>query len=723
MTQHVEIIDSREAPEGRNHRWQPVVGAETVRLLDATGLGENAQHVVRTESSAVLARCAGPTEDSIRTGLVVGYVQSGKTLSFTTLAAMARDNGFPLIILLAGTKKNLHEQTASRLARDLAVERPGGMSPWALLSNPQESAAAEVAGNIRSMISGEASEKFRRCTVLTVMKNPSRLRSLRNLVGMLSDHGVDVSSTPVLVIDDEADQAGLNAAQDKNDDATATYQAIVDLRGTLPRHSYLMYTATPQANLLINIADVLSPDFVTVLTPGGGYTGGKYFFQDHRDRFVRMMSGDEVAEALSASREPPQSLQRALATYFLVVAQRGSGPVSMLVHPSHTKDLHETYGAFVSELRSAWVSLLSEDTPDRDELVESIFRPAYEDLSSAGAGSMQPLPQLLREMPQWLSATQVRVVNSEVQDQQDIRWDAYPSWILVGGNKLDRGFTVEGLAVTYMPRSIGTGQVDSIQQRARFFGYKSDYAQFCRAWISGDTVRAFEHYVEHEQLLRTELHQADADGISLKQWKRKMLLDPAFKPTRKAVVDLPYFHDRIRGDGWMSVSRLPADGSTGGPLEALWDANASKSEYDSSDPRSERRNKRVSVSLESFVEAVLDWVTPDQAAPVLVPAVEDVALLNQLALLLRARADEEPGLPVALYLMDAGATRQRDTAMGHVQLAQGYSSNYPGDDRFYRPQETSVQLHIVQPRGYDSMMLGLRIRVPQVLAGGVLMQA
>ena len=614
---HLEIV-GQDAAGNPQIRWQPQVGAETIRLLDAAALDDDGERIVRTESVGVLARCAEPASKESRTGLVVGYVQSGKTLSFTTVISLARDNGVPLIVLLAGTKQNLHEQTSARLSHDLQVQRKGGLSPWALLENPRDTAAAEVADNIRSMSDSTKPEKFRRATVITVMKNRSRLDRVRSLLEKLSQQGIDLASTPVLVVDDEADQAGLNAAvQDDDKEATATYQAIVDLREVLPRHTYLMYTATPQANLLINLADVLSPDFVSVLTPGNGYTGGEYFFERHKERFVRRLTAAQVNEALTAANEPPSTLLRALASYYLVVAQRGDGPVSMLVHPSHTQDLHGMYGEFVSSLSTQWVTLLRNPGQDRDELVADVLQPAYDDLIGGGA-AMRPLEDLLYELPHWIEATQLRVVNSQAEADQQIKWDSYPSWILVGGNKLDRGFTVEGLTTTFMPRRIGAGQVDSVQQRARFFGYKLSYADLCRAWLNGDTAAAFEHYVEHEHLLRKELKAADAEGLSLKQWKRQMLLDPTFKPTRRAVIDLDYFHDRVRGDSWMSINKVPGHTSLGGPLEDLWTTHAGRAVVDERDGRGERRNKRVLVPMAELVRAILDWVTPEegkQAAP------------------------------------------------------------------------------------------------------------
>ncbi|QKE00295.1 Z1 domain-containing protein [Nocardioides marmotae] len=648
-------------------------------------------------------------------------MQSGKTLSFTTVMALARDNNIPLMVLLAGTKQNLHEQTAKRLADDLAVERDDGLSPWELFENPRDTAAADVADNIRSMQAEGTPEQFRKATVVTVMKNPSRLDAVRSLLDKLSQYGVDLAATPVLVVDDEADQAGLNAAV-QNDEQTATYRAILALRNSVPRHTYLMYTATPQANLLVNLADVLSPDFVSVLTPGRGYTGGKYFFQRHRDRFVRRLKPTEVTEALNATTQPPTTLLRALASYLLARAQKTSGRMSMLVHPSHTKDLQGIYGGFVTEVTAAWQEVLTDQGPDRKELVDHVFSPAYQDLVDGGA-SMSPLEDLLETVPHWIQHTRVRVVNSQADVNAGVNWAAAASWILVGGNKLDRGFTVEGLTTTYMPRKIGAGQVDTVQQRARFFGYKRSYADLCRAWLNGDTALVFEHYVEHEEVLRAELVKADTDGISLKAWKRKMLLDPSFKPTRKAVIDIDYFHDRIRGDRWMSMDRVPyAGASVGGPLEELWDSLAGAAVIDDRDGRGGNHNLRVAAPMADVVKAVLDWVTPEDGGPTR-PAPEDVALLNQIALLLQARLDDAPALTVDLYLMDGGEQRSRTSRSGAVDLPTGRSNNYKGDDHFFTEAVTSFQLHRVMVKDGGPEMLGVRVRVPQALAGGVLVQA
>src|SRR4029079_6379437 len=96
--------------------------------------------------------------------------------------------------------------------------------------------------------------------------------------------------------------------------------------------------------------------------------------------------------------------------------------------------------------------------------------------------------------------------------------------------------------------------------------------------------------------------------------ERKMLLAPSFKPTRRAVIDIAYFHDRVRGDSWMSLNKIPKLDSIGGPVEDLWSAHANHALVDDADGRGERRNKRTLVSMTELIKALLAWVTPEDGS-------------------------------------------------------------------------------------------------------------
>lgn len=131
-----------------------------------------------------------------------------------------------------------------------------------------------------------------------------------------------------------------------------------------------------------------------------------------------------------------------------------------------------------------------------------------------------------------------------------VDWKGEYSWILVGGIGLDRGFTVEGLTVSYMPRSTGVGNADNIQQRARFFGYKKGYLGLCRIYLTAENIDAFTDYVKHEESIRGSIRRHLKQGKTLKDWRRTYFLDQSLKPTRSSVILLEMYQSKGRG-GWV----------------------------------------------------------------------------------------------------------------------------------------------------------------------------
>lgn len=731
MIEHIEVLGQ---PAATGLLWAPSVGPETSRLLSEANLDDDSLVRVEDQSVAVLASCLPPGSSGSRTGLVVGYVQSGKTLSFTAVTALARDNGYPLVVLMAGTKTNLHRQTSRRLRKDLKVEREGGMSPWLLVENPK--AGGQDADSVAKAVAASAApgvpEAFRQTVVITVMKNATRLDAVTGVLKHLARQGILTSGTPVLVVDDEADQAGLNAGD--VDDPSATYAAIMRLRQSLQTHTYLMYTATPQAPLLLNLADTLSPDFVRVLDAGPDYTGGEYFFVEHRSSFVESIPDSETLAAVDLdTQEPPTSLLDALATFLVgVVSQQGKRQLAMLVHPSHTKDLHNRYKQWVSGALDAWRLTLDEPGPDRDDLVREIIEPAWRRLALDGA-PVVPLDALVLELPFYLLKVQVRVVNSEVPEEEGIQWGSSPAWVLVGGNKLDRGFTVEGLSVTYMPRGTGVGNADTIQQRARFLGYKRAYAEFCRAWLAAETEAAFCRYVEHERYLRKELIALEQEGKGLKGWKRRMLLDPALKPCRRAVVGLPHLHSKVPGEKWMRFERLARLGheetAENRQLVArLADAPGLDWREHPDDGRPANKHQVATAPLADVIDG---FMAPWAAHPL------DRVTLNQLLLVLGAGLDDFPRELVDIVWMRGGLTRARRLLSKDdglvLNLQEGYrpgdrGDGYKGDASFRTQDRLTLQIYAVDAVDPNTKQVvagdlrGLTVWVPRHLAGGALVE-
>jgi hypothetical protein len=118
---------------------------------------------------------------------------------------------------------------------------------------------------------------------------------------------------------------------------------------------------------------------------------------------------------------------------------------------------------------------------------------------------------------------------------------------------------VEGLTVTYMPRSLGTHQADTIQQRARWFGYKEEYLGFCRVFLPADAIQAYLMYVDHEEKLRKQIAKYLSSGKPLKAWKRAFFLDPSLKPTRSAVVGPALFRGNFGVGDWFDPERPYVD--------------------------------------------------------------------------------------------------------------------------------------------------------------------
>jgi len=535
----------------------PVIGDTT------TGLGEylvkcetlkdlDAYARVRADALAIVRRARRFTEvDGTRTGLVVGYVQSGKTMSMTTVSALARDNGCRVVILLAGITTNLLKQNASRF-RDSLRNASGKATAWRIFNSQDGLGAAEL-GSLQQAVAEWRDPRFgeqnRQTFLFLVLKNHAHLDRLHGLLRQ-----VDLRGVPALIIDDEADQAGLNTSPGGAEGST-TYERIAKIRRDIPHHTYLQYTATPQAPLLIALDDLLSPDFAELVEPGDGYTGGQSFFGVAAPAgVVHSIPADDLFRPGAPPAEPPESLLQALRVFFVgsaVWRRRGHrGTRSMLVHPSPRQADHATYLGWVRAIVSRWVATLrGSDVEERSDTLAEL-RAAYNELAATD-GALPPFAELEQSIEVSLARVSLKEVNS--QDGVEIDWGNADEHVLVGGEKLNRGFTVEGLTVTYMPRDAGGWNADTIQQRARFFGYKAGYLSLCRLYLHPDVIEAYRAYVRHEVDIRGQL--AAFRGRPLREWRRAFFLDARLRPTRRNVLSEPLY--RVERDQLWFAQRYP----------------------------------------------------------------------------------------------------------------------------------------------------------------------
>lgn len=555
MTTTIEILKGIR-PE---LRWVPVQGEFTTEFLARKSaewaLPPGTLDPVVLEAQRILGRCTPPTAlNGSDTGLVVGYVQSGKTLSFTTVMSLARDNGYQLVILIAGTAVNLKSQSERRLFDDLGLKDAG--RAWTHFENPKLQDKERLRDALEAMRNRKVPEHKKRAVLITVLKNHTRLKNLVAVMGKL-----ELSKVPALIIDDEGDQASLNTKAQQNKQAgtnavSATYDWVTQLKAVLPHHTFIQYTATPQATLLLEIADVLAPTFAELVTPGDGYFGGKELFAS-TPPLVEVIPPADIPSPTNVLIGAPPSFQRAL-RYFLLgaavhVCLKQKGNRSMMVHPSQRTAPHADYKQWVSDTLGAWKQYLDLDADDPAyKACAALFEPEHKSLRQTFP-ALPPLPELLEAMSAVLLDTRVVQVNSTQQGHRDVIWHTSDYWVLVGGQKLDRGFTVEGLTVTYMPRPIGTGYADTLQQRARFYGYKADYKGLCRVFVLSDVRVALRDYVEHEEFVREALEEFR--GKPLADWRRDFILTRALSPTRPSVISRDIAKVAI-DEGWETPGAL-----------------------------------------------------------------------------------------------------------------------------------------------------------------------
>ena len=405
-----EVITPRdELPPGV--LWIPAQGPEVRGLLEHLSLDSESKDRLSAEAATILGKCIPPQgAQDTTTGLVLGYVQSGKTLSFTAVAALARDNGYPMVIVITGTATNLLDQSRGRLETDLRLQHN---RKWRLFLNPRPDQRQAVA-DVLADWTVDLPDHRRQTVLITVLKNGTHLRNLVNLLRQL-----DLNRAPVLVIDDEADQAGLNTQVGRGRQST-TYQRLVALRQCLPHHTYLQYTATPQAPLLINLIDTLSPRFAELLTPGDHYVGGEGFFEQNPN-LVRIIPANEIPSRANPLTDVPASLIEALKLFFLGVAagylrgddrRPGSRNRSMLVHPSRETPGQGQFFHWIRQIRQQWLDVLDPHTEERErrQFLDS-FGAAYADLH-ATLPDLPTFDELSRELHYAIRKTEVLEVNA-----------------------------------------------------------------------------------------------------------------------------------------------------------------------------------------------------------------------------------------------------------------------------------------------------------------------
>lgn len=476
---------------------------------------------INDASNKVVAHTPNPILPEFRAkGLVVGYVQSGKTTNFTSVLAKLADEKYGFVIVLAGVHNGLRKQTQDRLAKQLHAPNP---RRWLLLT--------DAAGDFREPASPPVTIfSDRQKVALAVVKKNARV--LERLIEWLDTQSGrrTLRELRVLVIDDEADQASV---------ATASINPkIRKLLEIAPRHTYIGYTATPFANVFIDPAsdDLYPKSFILNLPRPHEYFGPEAIFgnnlpSDHPDSddgydMIRIIPDGDVPLLRPASKAAAQSfipritsdLRSAILWFWLATAARhargdATAHSTMLIHTAIPVAVHQAFKVPVSSVRDeVKAQLLDPSSPIHDELQKLWESESARVPSTEWHRAQNSYGEVAEYLYSVVSSTKVILDNSFSQDRLVYQDDEPLVAIAIGGNTLSRGLTLEGLVVSFFVRSAST--YDTLMQMGRWFGYRTGYEDLPRIWMTSDLRDFYRHLVTVEREMRDDIDHYQRQNLT-----------------------------------------------------------------------------------------------------------------------------------------------------------------------------------------------------------------
>lgn len=514
-------------------------------------------------------------------GLVVGQVQSGKTANYTGLICKAADAGFKLIIILAGIHNNLRSQTQLRLDEGFLgfdTQHARAFNQSNLHIGVGKLGEPIVAHSLTSSLEKGDFTKgaadalglnfyTNEPIVAVVKKNPSVLKRLYQWLGAQAEEaekGKIIRNKSLLLIDDEADNASINISNDPERRSTIN-KWITDILKLFGKNGYVGYTATPFANIFIPLEeDNLFPrDFIINIPAPSNYIGPERVFgfelleeDDELENVLPVVNRiDDYSHFVPDKHKKddtlptglPESLKKAIRCFILTCAiRRLRGQVnahnSMLIHVSR----FVRWQNHITELVSDQFQEYRRGIDLNDEFTLNKFKDDFEkDINGyksfttiSGAIQNSPLNSLdsritvhdwtdvLRHLNEAASRTEVKAIyggSGEALEYYDHKNGL--SVIAVGGNKLSRGLTLEGLSVSYYLRA--SKMYDTLMQMGRWFGYRPGYVDLCRLFTSRELNEWFCHVTQASEELREEFdYMSDVAGSTPEEYALKVRTHP-----------------------------------------------------------------------------------------------------------------------------------------------------------------------------------------------------
>lgn len=552
-------------------------------LIEKSSLDEKSINLLDHETLPNILNCLGdPNEEfegkRLKRGLIIGDVQSGKTSTYTGLICKAADAGYKVIILLAGTTESLRQQTQERIDEGIIgytfpkdVQNPKGIKVG--VGEYTKSMPASAFTSVQKDFVGGTDKiatsinLHKSIVVFVCKKNVSVLTKLHN---WLKDQNIDTVKgyvdAPMLLIDDEADNASVNTKQDETD-PTKTNKIIRNICNLFKNATYVGFTATPFANIFIDPdsvdrmkqADLFPENFIYSLPTPSSYIGAKRLFYPDGDCYSNLRYISDIDEPDYTSEEYkdtskndieslnsgtfyylhkkewdgilPDSLRESVLCFFIANVIRDlrgdiSAPRSMLINMSRFIKVQRVIREHVETIYNSVLNTIKYDFDDVQSKNKQI--PLYSELYNVWKKHFSNVGDILysrildkKALLNAITNIQVLVVNGSKQSNK-LDYKANPSLrvIAVGGLALSRGLTLEGLLVSYFYRNTAT--FDVLMQMGRWFGYRRKYEDLFQVWTSQSSALWYAEIAEASELLKEDIKRMYDQKLTTKDFGLKV---------------------------------------------------------------------------------------------------------------------------------------------------------------------------------------------------------
>ncbi|WP_394168223.1 Z1 domain-containing protein [Saccharospirillum alexandrii] len=514
-----------------------------------------------------------------RKGLVMGNVQSGKTQNYIGLINKAIDCGYKTIVLLGGHLNDLRKQTQERVdegvlgRHSIHLTRAYRVKPSPIGVGLFE----EININTGTTTAGDFNKNFADSlgfkltgedpVIFTIKKHTGVMERLFNWIKdyhfLEPDLGKRLEG-PLLLIDDEADYASINTKHHK-EEVTKTNEYIRQLLSLFSRNTYVGYTATPFANIFIDPdensytekMDLFPSDFMIKIPVPDNYLGQDYFFRDldnreseeespYKTRNSPTIPIDDHSSVYELKKTDeilsiPDSLKDAVRAFMLVTAIRSLrgerfSHNTMLVNISHLKSHQNQLEFLIGEYKVEIVEALeSYSALNYDQARKSNIIRELEKTFEHRFDIEEQYQDIFKKLLESASKIKVWAINqsNKKSDGKELNYSVHKehglSAIIIGGHKLSRGLTLEGLSISYFARN--SKAYDTLMQMCRWFGYRPNYADLCRVYLPQESIYWYsfissairELYHELELMSRREQRPSEF-GLKVREHPGAMII-------------------------------------------------------------------------------------------------------------------------------------------------------------------------------------------------------